>query len=280
MKPFRLLFTFFALLFSLSAAGQIRLEGWNASKIDPGFTTGCGRLNGLRPRMSAGTTMYVISARASLERLPEHFLVHISADNRYKLFVNGRLVSLGPALGDVYNWNFETVDLAPYLVPGRNVLAAVVWHFGEKRPLAQMTFGSLGFLLQGNTPAEEGCKYRCVVALPAQCGLCALREPVLGYYAAGACERGRCLPLSVGLGAALLRRLRMGCRRTDPAGCDEGGYGLSGTPARADAHTADGVPADRTPRLRRVAGAAGIGDAGPLTFPIVVAAQTQAGAAA
>ena len=30
------------------------------------------------------------------------------------------------------------------------------------------------------------------------------------------------------------------------------------------------------PRLRRVAGVAGIGDAGTLTFPIVVAAQTQA----
>lgn len=68
----------------------------------------------------------------------------------------------------------------------------------------------------------------------------------------------------------------MGCRRTAPAGCDEGGCGLSGTPARANAHTTDGVPADRSPRLRRVAGVAGIGDAGTLTFPIVVAAQTQA----
>jgi len=41
--------------------------------------------------------------------------VHLSADNRYKLYVNSVLVSCGPARGDLYYWNYETVDLAPYL---------------------------------------------------------------------------------------------------------------------------------------------------------------------
>ena len=156
MKPFRLLLTLFSLLCLLSAAGQIRLEGWNAPKIAPRLHDGLWPAQWITAP-DAGGDYDVCHFRKSfsLERLPGHFLVHVSADNRYKLFVNGRLVSLGPALGDVYNWNFETVDLAPYLVPGRNVLAVVVWHFGEKRPLAQMTFGSLGFLLQGNTPAED-----------------------------------------------------------------------------------------------------------------------------
>src|SRR5690348_15999639 len=46
---------------------------------------------------------------------PTTFIVHISADNRYKFFVNGKLASLGPARGDLFHWNFETVDLAPFL---------------------------------------------------------------------------------------------------------------------------------------------------------------------
>src|SRR3954469_1973887 len=41
---------------------------------------------------------------------PNSFVVHVSADNRYKLFVNGTQVSLGPARGDLMNWNYETVD--------------------------------------------------------------------------------------------------------------------------------------------------------------------------
>ena len=64
----------------------------------------------------------------------------MTADNRYKLYLNGRFVSLGPARGDIYNWNFETVDLAPYLIKGKNVLAAVIWNYAEQKPVAQISF--------------------------------------------------------------------------------------------------------------------------------------------
>lgn len=84
---------------------------------------------------------------------PKQFIIHISADNRYQLFVNGELVSLGPARGDVTHWRFETVDLGPYLKSGKNVLAAVVWNFGPYVPLAQMSYKT-GFIVQGNTAAE------------------------------------------------------------------------------------------------------------------------------
>ena len=78
----------------------------------------------------------------------------MTADNRYKLYLNGRFVSLGPARGDIYNWNFETVDLAPYLIKGKNVLAAVIWNYAEQKPVAQISFNQTGFLLQGNTEVE------------------------------------------------------------------------------------------------------------------------------
>nr|WP_295924284.1 alpha-L-rhamnosidase C-terminal domain-containing protein [uncultured Dyadobacter sp.] len=44
---------------------------------------------------------------------PASFVVHVSGDNRYKLYINGKHVSQGPARGDLYFWNFETVDIAP-----------------------------------------------------------------------------------------------------------------------------------------------------------------------
>jgi alpha-L-rhamnosidase len=85
---------------------------------------------------------------------PEHYVVHVSADNRYQLFVNGQRAAWGPARGDLYHWRYETVDVAPYLVAGRNVFAALVWNFGELAPEAQITCQT-GFLLQGDTEAER-----------------------------------------------------------------------------------------------------------------------------
>src|SRR6266496_2204141 len=70
---------------------------------------------------------------------PSRFVVHVTADNRYQLFVNGERVAWGPARGDLYHWRYETVDLAPHLQAGRNVLAAVVWNLGVDAPQAQVT---------------------------------------------------------------------------------------------------------------------------------------------
>src|SRR5690242_20021785 len=59
-----------------------------------------------------------------LAQKPATFVVHVTADNRYQLDVNGQLVSLGPARGDLFHWRYETVDIAPKLKAGRNALAA------------------------------------------------------------------------------------------------------------------------------------------------------------
>lgn len=89
-----------------------------------------------------------------LAEKPTSFIVHVSADNRYKLYVNGKMVSLGPARGDFFHWNFETVDIAKYLKKGKNVIASTVWQFGEMRPMAQITFRT-GFILQGDSEKEK-----------------------------------------------------------------------------------------------------------------------------
>src|SRR6056297_1101184 len=72
--------------------------------------------------------LYLFRKKIDLEFVPEEFEVHVSGDNRYKLYVNENLVSLGPAANDIDNWNYDTIDLAKYLKEGANVLAAEVWN--------------------------------------------------------------------------------------------------------------------------------------------------------
>ncbi len=98
--------------------------------------------------------VYYFRKTVDLAARPSSFIVHVSADNRYKLYVNGKLVSLGPARGDAYSWNYETVDLASYLGAGKNTVAALVYNEAEYRPEAQISFRT-GFILQGNSSAEE-----------------------------------------------------------------------------------------------------------------------------
>jgi alpha-L-rhamnosidase len=85
---------------------------------------------------------------------PDAFVVHVTADNRYQLFVNGERVVWGPARGDLDHWRYETVDLARHLKPGPNVLAAVVWNFGIHAAFPQITHET-GFLLEGDGEAGK-----------------------------------------------------------------------------------------------------------------------------
>ncbi len=41
-----------------------------------------------------------------LDEKPSSFIIHVSADNRYKLFVNGTMVSIGPARADPVSLEF------------------------------------------------------------------------------------------------------------------------------------------------------------------------------
>ncbi len=89
-----------------------------------------------------------------LGQQPEHFLVHVSADNQFVLYVNQKRVGAGPAKSDLGHWRYESYDLASFLRPGKNVLAATVWNFGVLTPLAQIS-DRIGFVLHGDGAAER-----------------------------------------------------------------------------------------------------------------------------
>lgn len=63
------------------------------------------------------------------DKIPKTLKVRVSADTRYKLYVNGTFVEFGPVKGDQHVWYVDTVEIAPYLRAGENVIAAEVLRY-------------------------------------------------------------------------------------------------------------------------------------------------------
>ncbi|HEY8993195.1 MAG TPA: alpha-L-rhamnosidase C-terminal domain-containing protein [Lacunisphaera sp.] len=98
--------------------------------------------------------VYLFRRTFELPDKPARFVVHVTGDARYQLWVNGHAVCRGPQSSDPAEWRYESVDLAPWLQSGRNVIAAQVRSYGDLAPYASMG-QRMGFLLQGNTAAER-----------------------------------------------------------------------------------------------------------------------------
>jgi hypothetical protein len=98
--------------------------------------------------------MILFRKNFDLSAKPAKFVVHVSADNHYRLFVNGKYITRGPARGDISHWFYETLDLAEYLQAGKNVIAVEVVNWGPKRSFSyfsQMT----SFIMQGDSDTEK-----------------------------------------------------------------------------------------------------------------------------
>ena len=62
---------------------------------------------------------------------------HVSADNRYRIFLDASSFGRGPERGDAQHWFFESYE--GDLAAGEHVLAVQTWWLGEKAPFAQMS---------------------------------------------------------------------------------------------------------------------------------------------
>ncbi len=125
-----------------------------------------------------------------LAEMPESFLVHVSADPRYRLYVNGVLVGIGPAVGDRDHWNYESINLVPYLRPGANVIAASVWNPTWQLPARQISVQP-GFVLAGSNLEGEPLKTDgrwLAKRSTAHASITHTAESVGGGYIAGATE--------------------------------------------------------------------------------------------
>lgn len=65
-----------------------------------------------------------------LDAPPSEATLHLFAGSRYLLLVNGMVIASGPARSYPERPEYDSVDLAPHLVVGRNVLAVQVLSFG------------------------------------------------------------------------------------------------------------------------------------------------------
>lgn len=133
-----------------------------------------------------GYGVYYFRKDINLATAPKEFKIYVSADQRYKLYINGTLASLGPARNDSKHWNYETLDIAHLLKTGQNVVAAQVWTEGQFKPVPNATIQP-GFILMGEGEAKvlntDG-SWKCIQD-PAYTPI---RQLVPGYYALGAGE--------------------------------------------------------------------------------------------
>lgn len=136
-----------ALVFFSSVKGQTVEPNWLQTKWKAEWIK-------VPESSNSGYGVYLFRKSMELKSAPKSFPVYVSADNRYKLYINEKLVSLGPARGDLLHWNFETVDLAPYLNIGKNVIAAQVWNEGKFKAEGHIS-SQTGFVLQGGTEEAQ-----------------------------------------------------------------------------------------------------------------------------
>jgi alpha-L-rhamnosidase len=78
--------------------------------------------------------------------------IHVSADERYQLYVDGQCQGRGPERGSDRAWFYETYDLD--LSGGGHTLVAIVWQLGQIGPQAQIGLAA-GFLLEAEGPFGE-----------------------------------------------------------------------------------------------------------------------------
>ena len=142
-------------LLSLSVSAQ-SVQLVPIEKINPELLTSHWKAQWITHPTESAVDYGIFHFRKSFEltSVPSEFIIHISADNRYRLFVNGQAVCFGPARGDLSHWFYESVDISGFLKPGKNLLAAEVWNFGEDKPWAQFSLKT-ALIVQGNSAQEQ-----------------------------------------------------------------------------------------------------------------------------
>ena len=129
----------------------------------------------------------------TLDTKPSTFTIYISADNRYRLYINGEYRVSGPSSGDINHYRYETLDIANQLQAGKNVIAVEVVNFGEYRKASTMTFQN-AFILQGkksnaiNLNTGKASKWKVLNDTGFQ-SIPFVSDSLRGYYAAGPGEK-------------------------------------------------------------------------------------------
>ncbi len=132
------LVVFFCFTIATSSASIVARN--SASKISPqGSITDSG--------------VYYFRNSFELKSVPSALKIHITADTKYAVFINGKFVARGSEAGDLKNWYFDTLDIVPFLQKGKNTIAVQVANFGgdSLRPQALISRGTF-LWVQADSP--------------------------------------------------------------------------------------------------------------------------------
>lgn len=105
--------------------------------------------------------LYYFRKKFTFER-PKSAKIHITADSRYKLWINGKMASFGPYKGTQHNQYYNTVDITEFLKSGENEFFAEVLQLASDKDVMRHHFlssvprtGNLAFLLWGFVQCAE-----------------------------------------------------------------------------------------------------------------------------
>ena len=73
--------------------------------------------------------------RKQFEATASPVRIHVSADERFELFVDGHRIARGPDRSDVEHWSYSTYEIG--LAPGSHLIEALAWSIGPYAPVAQ-----------------------------------------------------------------------------------------------------------------------------------------------
>lgn len=88
----------------------------------------------------------------------------ITADSRYYLYINGEFLNFGPVRCYPAHYKFDTLNITPYLKKGKNVLAVLVYKFGQDNFQYIKAKEGLAISVSGGVSFTSDSSFKCAFA--------------------------------------------------------------------------------------------------------------------
>lgn len=104
----------------------------------------------------------------NLYDVPEKCEAKVTADTRYRLWVNGQSMCIGPPKGDEKAWFYNQFDIAPYLKKGENIIAVRVLRYYythiDSVPFARLSYpGFFFYAACGSKEIKSDASWQCCI---------------------------------------------------------------------------------------------------------------------
>ncbi|RFZ79575.1 rhamnosidase [Lacrimispora amygdalina] len=80
----------------------------------------------------------------TVDQTPSEYTLYLSADDYYKLYINGNFITQGPAPAYPEKYYYNKIDITPYLLEGDNVIAVHLYYFGAVNRVFNSADGRFG----------------------------------------------------------------------------------------------------------------------------------------